>query len=122
MKTKTAEQYQRQLKKLIEHRTGVPCEVWMELPIRTASMCLVTLDKMQAELSKQPLVFMETGSQTQSKTVINPLVAAYKDMHRTMLMHYENLGLSYKNDPSRIASSAKKEDEGNGVQGWLDSI
>lgn len=122
MKTTTTEQYERKLKKLIGDRTGTKCEQWMDLPIHTAAMCLVMIDKMQEELEKgSPFVTLETGSSGQSKVVMTPLVAAYKDMQRTMIMHYENLGLSYKNDPNRITGSAKKEEDG-GVSNWLNDI
>lgn len=122
MKTKTTEQYERQIKKLIEARTGEKAEEWMALPIRTAAMCLVTLDKMQAELEKASLTVLETGSQGQQKTVVNPLIAANKDMHRTMIRHYESLGLTYKNEPTRINTSAKKESEDEGVTGFLNRL
>lgn len=122
MKKQTIEQYERQIKKLIEARTGEKAEAWMALPIRTAAMCLVTLDKMQGELEKAPLTVMERGSQGQQKTVVNPLIAAYKDMHRTMIMHYESLGLTYKNDPTRINTSAKKESEDEGATGFLNRL
>ena len=122
MKEQTREQYERQIKKLIEARTGEKAEAWMTLPIRTAAMCLVTLDKMQEELEKAPLTVIETGSQGQQKTVVNPLIAANKDMHRTMIMHYESLGLTYKNDPTRINTSAKKESEDEGATGFLNRL
>ena len=122
MKKQTIEQYERQIKKLIEARTGEKAEAWMALPIRTAAMCLVTLDKMQEELEKAPLTVIETGSQGQQKTVVNPLIAAAKDMHRTMIMHYESLGLTYKNDPTRINTSAKKESEDEGATGFLNRL
>ena len=122
MKKQTTEQYVRQIKKLIEARTGEKAEAWMTLPIRTAAMCLVTLDKMQEELEKAPLTVIETGSQGQQKTVVNPLIAASKDMHRTMIMHYESLGLTYKNDPTKINTSAKKEGEDEGATGFMNKM
>lgn len=122
MKKQTIEQYERHLKKLIEDRTGAKCEKWMDMPIHTAAMCLVTLDQMQDELNTSRLTVMETGSQGQQKTVLNPLVTAYKDMHRTMIMHYESLGLTFKNDPGRISSSAKKESDNGGVSSFLSNF
>lgn len=123
MKKKKITEYEAQLKDLIKDRTGMECEKWMDLPIHTAAMCLVMIDKMQEELEKDsPFVTLETGSTGQAKVVMTPLVAAYKDMQRTMIMHYENLGLSYKNDPGRIASSAKKENETDGAQAFINSV
>jgi hypothetical protein len=39
-----------------------------------------------------------------------------------MIMHYESLGLTYKNDPTRFNTSAKKEGEGEGVTGFLNKL
>jgi hypothetical protein len=116
---KTTKQYESKLKKLIADRTGSAYEPWMDLTVRSAAMCLVTLDKMQEELEKAPFVIMETNSQGTQKTLPNPLVATYKDMQRTMIMYYESLGLTYKNDPTRINTSAKKENEDEGATGFL---
>ena len=119
---KTTKQYESKLKKLIADRTGSAYEPWMDLTVRSAAMCLVTLDKIQEELLKAPLVIMEENSRGAPKTLPNPLVATYKDMQRTMIMYYESLGLTYKNDPTRINTSAKKEDENEGAQAFLNRL
>ena len=72
---KTTKQYESKLKKLIADRTGSSYEPWMDLTVRSAAMCLVTLDKMQEELEKAPFVIMETNSQGAPKPLPNPLVA-----------------------------------------------
>jgi len=121
-KKPTIQQYERKLKALIARRTGQEAEPWMEMGVHTAAQCLVMIDRVHEELTQSWLGAMETGSQGQAKQTANPLLPVYKDLQRTMIMHYEMLGLSYKNDPTRISRPAKAEGAGDSVTDFMSAI
>lgn len=121
-KKPTIQQYERKLKALIATRTGTQAEPWMEMSVHTAAQCLVMIDRVHDELMTSTMATLETGSQGQAKNQANPLLPIYKDLQRTMIMHYEALGLTYKNDPTRISKTAKTEGAGDAVTDFMAAI
>jgi hypothetical protein len=94
--------YERILKKKIEVRTGQPFEEWLEPQLHTAALCQQMLEKVHEEIMDGKLTTIKQGSKDQWYTEVNPLMPTYKELQRTMIQHYEALGLNYKSKPSNI--------------------
>ena len=105
---KNVKYYERILKKRVEVRTGAPFEEWLEPQLHAAAMCWQMLEKVHEELMDGDLVKPEQGSKEQWTDKVNPLVPTYKELQRTLIQHYEALGLNYKAKPDRIKEDAKK--------------
>ncbi len=106
-KQRTAHAYELELKKMIEARTNKKCNPWLMPQIRATAYNQVMLDKMQQELTKgDNLISSMNGSVGQQKNEVNPLLAQYDKMQRTLLMQLEALGLNYN---SKIASGDDNE-------------
>ena len=106
---KTAHAYELELRKMIKARTGADCEVWLTPQIRSTAMNMVMLDKVQDELEDTvKLVLPGAGSMGQNKNDLNPLLAPYDKMQRTLLMQFEALGLNYSTTPSKVKEDTKK--------------
>jgi len=100
--------YERILKKRVEMRTGTDFEEWLEPQLHAAALCWQMLEKVHEELINSKLVELEQGSKDQWSKVLNPLMPAYKELQRTMIQHYEALGLNYRATPSKIKEDTKK--------------
>lgn len=108
-KKKSAKYYEEELRELIEKRTGEKCEIWLNPQIRATAANIVMLDKMQSELmDEKQLVNIVSGSMSQPKNEVNPLLPYYDKMQRTLLLQYEALGLNYKTTPSKVKEDTKK--------------
>lgn len=108
-KIRSAHAYELELKKMIKSRTGVDCEVWLLPQVRATASNMVMIDKVQDELmGSGSLVSMATGSMGQSKAEVNPLVALYDKMQRTLLMQFEALGLNYNITPKKVTEPTKQ--------------
>lgn len=115
--------YERLLKNKIEARTGKAFEIWLEPQLHAAAMCWQMLEKVHEELMDGDLVKPEQGSKEQWTDKVNPLVPTYKELQRTMIQHYEALGLNYKVKPERIKEPVNPEDEKtNKLQDALDRL
>lgn len=109
VRIKTAHAYELELRKMIKARTGADCEVWLTPQIRSTAMNMVMLDKVQDELEDTvKLVLPSAGSMGQNKNDLNPLLAPYDKMQRTLLMQFEALGLNYSTTPSKVKEDTKK--------------
>lgn len=109
VRIKTAHAYELELRKMIKARTGADCEVWLTPQIRSTAMNMVMLDKVQDELEDTvKLVLPGAGSMGQNKNDLNPLLAPYDKMQRTLLMQFEALGLNYSTTPSKVKEDTKK--------------
>ena len=99
--------YKRILKKMIEKRNG-EYEEWLEPQLHAAAMCWQMLEKVQEELMSGKLVEAKIGVKDQWYNEVNPLMPTYKELQRTLVLHYEALGLNYKTTPSKIKEDTKK--------------
>jgi len=111
--------YERILKKKIEVRTGQPFEEWLEPQLHTAALCQQMLEKVHEEIMNGRLTTIQQGSKDQYYTEVNPLMPTYKELQRTMIQHYEALGLNYRSKPSNIkepvSSGGEEHDKLNAV-------
>ena len=109
-KTKTAKQYEAELRRMIKARTGADCEAWLTPQIRATAMNMVMLDKIQDELinGKRKLADWGDGSTGQIKFEAHPLLPHYDKLQRTLLMQFEALGLNYSTTPSKVKEDTKK--------------
>ena len=108
-KTKTAKQYEAELRRMIKARTGADCEPWLTPQIRTTAMNMVMLDKIQNELTDMDsLITPVPGSMGQLKNEVSPLLPHYDKTQRTLLMQFEALGLNYSTTPSKVKEDTKK--------------
>jgi len=108
-KTKTAKQYEAELRRMIKARTGADCEAWLTPQIRATAMNMVMLDKIQDELtSMKSLISLVPGSMQQIKNEVSPLLPHYDKTQRTLLMQLEALGLNYSTTPSKVKEDTKK--------------
>ena len=108
-KTKTAKQYEAELRRMIKARTGADCEAWLTPQIRATAMNMVMLDKIQNELTDMDsLITPVPGSMGQLKNEVSPLLPHYDKTQRTLLMQFEALGLNYSTTPSKVKEDTKK--------------
>ena len=108
-KTKTAKQYEAELRRMIKARTGADCEAWLTPRIRATAMNMVMLDKIQNELTDMDsLITPVPGSMGQLKNEVSPLLPHYDKTQRTLLMQFEALGLNYSTTPSKVKEDTKK--------------
>ncbi len=105
---KQVKYYERILKKKVEQRTCSPFEEWLEPQLHAAAMCLQMLEKVHEELLDGKLTEVRQGSKEQWYNELNPLMPTYKELQRTLILHYEALGLNYKTTPSKIKEDTKK--------------
>ncbi|MBQ5880508.1 MAG: hypothetical protein IIW61_02720 [Bacteroidaceae bacterium] len=97
------------LVRMICERTKSEFDEFLRPSVQAAAQCWEMLDKINKELKKlKSLTTVEMGSQFQQKTVVHPLLAQYDKMHRTLMLHFEALGLNYKTTPSKITESTTK--------------
>jgi hypothetical protein len=70
---------------------------------------MVMLDKVQAELeATDSLVTLVSGSMSQMKNEVSPLLPYYDKMQRTLMLQFEAIGLNYKTTPSKVKEDTKK--------------
>lgn len=105
---KQVKYYERILKKKIEMRLKKPFDEWLEPQLHAAALCWQMLEKVQEELMDGKLVTEREGSKEQKYAEVNPLLATYKELQRTIIQHYEALGLNFKSTPSKIKEDVKQ--------------
>lgn len=120
-KKKTAQGYEKELRDMIETRTGAECEAWLTPQIRTTAMNEVMLDKVHDELLDTSLIQLVPGSMGQMKNEVSPLLPHYDKLQRTLLMQFEALGLNYSTTPSKVKEDTKKgvDTEKDGLSNML---
>lgn len=120
--------YQAELRNMVESRTGVPCEPWLYPQIRAAAANMVLMDKMLDELlDLDGLVCEMEGSNKQPKKELNPLLPVWDKAQRTLMMQLECLGLNYKATPSKVKEDTRKgvsENDGliNILKGTIEDV
>ena len=108
-KKKTAHAYELELKRMVEARTGVACEIWLMPQVRATAANMVMIDRIQDELLEHDsLTDLRTGSMGQQKIEVTPLLPHYDKAQRTLMMQLEALGLNYASTPSKIVEETKK--------------
>ena len=108
-KKKTAHAYELELRKMIKSRTGADMEPWLLPQVRATASNMVMLDKVQAELeATDSLVTLVSGSMSQMKNEVSPLLPYYDKMQRTLMLQFEAIGLNYKTTPSKVKEDTKK--------------
>ena len=101
--------YERKLRKMIQERRQVDdVESWLEGQIHAAAMNWQMMEKVHEKIMDGDLTIVADGSMGQSKTIVNPLLPMYKELQRTMLLHYEALGLNFKSAPKKMTEAATK--------------
>ena len=108
-KKKTAHAYELELKRMVEARTGVACEIWLMPQVRATAANMVMIDRIQDELlESDSLTDLRTGSMGQQKIEVTPLLPHYDKAQRTLMMQLDALGLNYASTPSKIVEETKK--------------
>jgi hypothetical protein len=77
--------------------------------IEEAARYKMLLERFFDELINADLLSIEVGSQGQTKTVANPLLAQYDKMHRSLAADLTALGLNYNTTPSKVTENTKKD-------------
>ena len=111
---KNVKYYERILKARIKLRTKADFEVWLEPQLHAAALCWQMLERVHEEILSGKLVTEREGSKEQKYAEVNPLMPTYKELQRTITLHYEALGLNYKATPSKITEPTNKSEEESG--------
>lgn len=116
--------YMTELQKSIEERTAEPCPNWMMPAVRTTAMQMEMLDRLQKALKREDnFLVTEIGSQGQTKSSANPLLATYRDAQRTLNQQLTSLGITYNATPRKITDTTKKgRDNKDPMNQWADTI
>ena len=83
-KIKSKKAYEAELKEMIESRTGKAFDPFLLPQVKAAAGLMRMIDKIDEQLDKEDLTFMEVGSTGQAKKRVNPLLAVYDKNQRTL--------------------------------------
>lgn len=109
-KPKSAQAYEKELRKMIKSRTGKDMEMWLLPQVRATAANMVMLDKIQKEIiDTNSLVVPVPGSMGQMKNEVSPLLPHYDKAQRTLMMQLEALGLNYSTPTSKLTADPSKE-------------
>lgn len=89
-----------------ERRKVETLESWIEAQIEACAMNWQIMANLHQEILKEDFTKYERGSMGQAKKVVNPLLATYRDLQRTHILHLEALGLNFKTQPKKMQDSA----------------
>ena len=109
-KIKSKKAYETDLKDMIESRTGKSFDPFLLPQVKAAAGLMRMIDKIDEQLDKEDLTYMEVGSTGQAKKTVNPLLAVYDKNQRTLNQLLTSLGLTYGATPSKINESTKETD------------
>ena len=109
-KIKSKKSYETELKDMIESRTGKSFDPFLLPQVKAAAGLMRMIDKIDEQLDKEDLTYMEVGSTGQAKKTVNPLLAVYDKNQRTLNQLLTSLGLTYGATPSKINESTKETD------------
>ena len=109
-KIKSKSSYEKELKAMIESRTGKPCESFLLPQVKAAAGLMRMIEKIDQQLDNEDLSYLEVGSTMQAKKVVNPLLSVYDKSQRTLNQLLTSLGLTYGATPSKINESTKESD------------
>ena len=109
-KIKSKKAYETELKDMIESRTGKSFDPFLLPQVKAAAGLMRMIDKIDEQLDKEDLTYMEVGSTGQAKKTVNPLLAVYDKNQRTLNQLLTSLGLTYGATPSKINESTEETD------------
>ena len=109
-KIKSKKAYETELKDMTESRTGKSFDPLLLPQVKAAAGLMRMIDKIDEQLDKEDLTYMEVGSTGQAKKTVNPLLAVYDKNQRTLNQLLTSLGLTYGATPSKINESTKETD------------
>lgn len=109
-KIKSKSAYEKELKDMIESRTGKKFDPFLLPQVKAAAGMMRMIDKIDQKIDEQDMTYMEVGSTGQAKKVINPLLGEYNKYQRTLNQLLTSLGLTYGATPSKINESTKETD------------
>lgn len=109
-KIKSKSAYEKELKDMIESRTGKKFDPFLLPQVKAAAGMMRMIDKIDEQLDKEDLTYLEVGSAEQMKKVVNPLLSVYDKSQRTLNQLLTSLGLTYGATPSKINESTKETD------------
>ena len=107
-KIKSKSAYEKELKDMIESRTGKKFDPFLLPQVKAAAAMMRMIDKIDEQLDKEDLTYLEVGSAEQMKKVVNPLLSVYDKSQRTLNQLLTSLGLTYGATPSKINESTKE--------------
>ena len=106
MENRDLSYYEERLRAMITERRQIDdVEPWLEAQIKSAAMNWQIMVKVYEETRKGQFVSYTNGSKGQTKTLANPLLATYKKLQRTHILHLKALGLNFKTLPSKMIES-----------------
>lgn len=109
MAKRKLEYYEKRLRSMITERRAIKeVEPWLEAQIEGTAMNWQMMVNLHDEISKGQLVSYANGSAGQTKTIIHPLLAMYRDLQRNHTMNLEALGLNFKTLPKKMTESTSK--------------
>ncbi len=99
-------------------------DVFMEPLVESAAQNRVMIDKIHEELTADDatLTWMEAGSMSQNKTVVNPLLAQYDKCQKTKTLFYKAMGFSYDATPGKIVGNRGGKDEKDAMSEYFEGI
>ena len=109
-KIKSKSAYEKELKDMIESRTGKKFDPFLLPQVKAAAGMMRMIDKIDEQLDEEDLIYLEVGSAEQMKKVVNPLLSVYDKSQRTLNQLLTSLGLTYGATPSKINESTKETD------------
>ena len=124
MAKKDLSHYEKMLRDMICQRRQIDeVEPWLEAQIEGCSMNWQMLVALHEEIMKSQLWSYANGSMGQTKSVVNPLLATYKELQRTHILHLEALGLNFKTLPKKMTEpTSKGGDKDNSLKEFLESM
>ena len=108
-KVRALSAYVKCVRSMVEKRHGsVP--VFLEPQIAATASTWKLMDKVSEELADTPLLDYEVGSSGQNKRVLNPLLAQYDRITRTLTSQLDALGLTLYATPKGSDGDAPGDD------------
>ena len=106
--TKELKQQIKKLSKMVLDRTGQEeLNDWQIEMIHAAASLKCIMEKQWEELMDGEMTTIEVGVKGQQKTVINPLLTTYNQMHRSYMDDLTALALNYNTTPSKVVENTK---------------
>ncbi|MBR1503665.1 MAG: hypothetical protein IJ618_07275 [Prevotella sp.] len=121
MSKRKLEYYESRLREMIMQRREIQdVEPWLDAQVEGAAMNWQMMVNLHEEINKGQLMSYENGSMGQTKAIVNPLLAMYRDLQRNHTMNMEALGLNFRVLPKKMTEpTAKGGDEDDPMMRFL---